>query len=88
MVLAEEFYENNIKKNRKESQELNVKVSIVGWSRLVVVILAVVIDYILYTQNSLKTIILVTIIFSIIFLALVFYHNNIFECKKKLDLLV
>ncbi|MFT8349539.1 MutS-related protein [Clostridium saccharoperbutylacetonicum] len=88
MVLAEEFYENNIKKNRKESQELNVKVSIVGWSRLAVVILAVVIDYVLYTQNSLKTIILVTIIFSIIFLALVFYHNNIFECKKKLDLLV
>ena len=39
MSLAEEFYKNNIENNSKESSDLSAKVNIIGWSRLVVVLL-------------------------------------------------
>jgi DNA mismatch repair ATPase MutS len=88
MKLAEEFYKNSVEKNKKESNFLSTKVNIVGWSRLVVVILGAIIDYFLYKQNASSVIIILTIIFIAVFLTLVFYHNNIFENKKRLDLLI
>ena len=48
MNLAEEFYKNNIEKNSKESSALSAKVNIIGWSRLAVVLLCVLVDYFLY----------------------------------------
>lgn len=88
MNSAEEFYKHSIEKSKKESNSLGTKVNIVGWGRLVVVILGAIIDYFLYKQNSMNLIIILTIIFITVFLALVFYHNNIFENKKRFDLLI
>jgi hypothetical protein len=88
MNSAEEFYRNSIEKNKKESSKLSIKLNIVGWSRLTVVLLGAVIDYFLYKQNAISLIIILTMIFIAIFIALVFYHNNIFENKKKFDLLI
>ena len=88
MGLAEEFYKNNIESNSKESSTLSAKVNIVGWSRLVVVLICALIDYFLYKQNKLIMIIVVTIFLLGVFLVLVFYHNNIFECKKRINLLI
>lgn len=88
MNLAEEFYKNNIEKNSQESNALNLKVNIVGWSRLIVLVLCGLIDYFLYRENKIDIIIIVTIFFIGLFLSLVIYHNNIFEYKKRLDLLV
>lgn len=88
IISAAEFYKNSIEKNKKESNALSIKVNIVGWSRLVVVILGAIIDYFLYKHNYMNLIIILTIIFIIIFIILIFYHNNIFESKKKFDLLV
>lgn len=88
MSLAEEFYKDNIKKNSKESNSLSVKVNIIGWSRLVILLLGILVDYLLYRQNKITLIMIATIFFIGIFLALVFYHNNIFEHKRRLDLLI
>lgn len=88
MSLAEEFYKDNIKKNSKESNSLSVKVNIIGWSRLVIVLLGIFVDYFLYRQNKINLLIFATTFFMGIFLALVFYHNNIFEYKKRLELLI
>ncbi|MDR3593355.1 MutS-related protein [Clostridium sp.] len=88
MSSAAEFYKNSIEKNKKESKALSTKVNIVGWSRLIVVILGAIIDYFLYKQNAISLIIILTIIFIAVFLTLVFYHNNIFENKKRFDLLI
>lgn len=88
MSFAEEFYNNNIEKGRTKIKELSVKVSIVGWSRLGVVLLGILADYFLYIENKMYLAILVTIFFLGIFVALVIYHNNIFEQKKKLNLLL
>ena len=88
MSLAEEFYKNNIENNSKESSAISAKVNIIGWSRLAVVLLCVVVDYFLYRQNKISLIIVTTIFFIITFLVLVFNHNNIFEYKKRIDLLI
>ena len=88
MSFAEEFYRDNVENNSKESNDLSVKVNIIGWSRLIVVLACLLVDYFLYSQNKINLIIGVTIVFIIIFLSLIFYHNNIFECKKRLDFLV
>ena len=78
MSLAEEFYKDNVDNNSKESNALSAKVNIIGWSRLAVVLLLALVDYFLYKQNKMNLIIGVTIVFIIIFLSLIFYHNNIF----------
>jgi hypothetical protein len=88
MNLAEEFYKNNIKKNSEESNAVRTKVNVVGWSRLAVLILGGLIDYFLYRENKMGTIVIITIIFIGIFLALIIYHNSIFEYKNRLDLLI
>jgi ABC-type multidrug transport system fused ATPase/permease subunit len=88
MSLAEEFYKGNIKKSTTKSEELSVKVNIIGWSRLIVVLLCIFIDYLLYRKNNINLIVLLTIFFMVVFLVLIFYHNNIFEHKKRTDLLI
>ena len=88
MHSAEEFYKDNIEKNSKESNALSSKVNVIGWSRLVVVLLCALVDYFLYKQNKIMMIVVVTIVLIVIFLILVFYHNNTFEYKKRIDLLI
>jgi len=88
MNLAEEFYKNNIEKSSKESSAVSTKVNVVGWSRLAVLILYGLIDYFLYRENKIGTIVIVTIFFIGVFLTLVIYHNSIFEYKNRLDLLI
>ncbi|OOM75743.1 endonuclease MutS2 [Clostridium puniceum] len=88
MNLAEEFYKNNIENNSREINAVRVKVNVVGWSRLAVLILGSLIDYFLYRENKIGALFIVTIAFIGIFLALVIYHNSIFEYKNKLDLLI
>jgi len=88
MKLAEEFYKDNIEKSSKESCAISTKVNIVGWSRLAVLILGGLIDYFLYRENKIGTIIVVTIFLLGVFFGLVIYHNSIFEYKNRLDLLI
>ncbi|AWK50729.1 DNA mismatch repair protein MutS [Clostridium beijerinckii] len=88
MSLSEEFYKNNVENNSKKSNALSSKVNIIGWSRLVVVLLCTLIDYFLYRQNKIMLIVVATIFLIGVFLGLVFYHNNIFEYKKRIDLLI
>lgn len=88
MKLAEEFYKDNIEKSSKQSSVISAKVNIVGWSRLAVLILGGLIDYFLYRENKIGTIIIVTIFLLGVFLGLVTYHNGIFEYKNRLDSLI
>jgi len=88
MRLAEEFYKGNIEKNTRKSKILSSKVEVIGWSRLIVFAICVLVDYFLYKQNRISLAIVVTIVLLGLFLFLIFYHNNIFELKKRIDLLV
>jgi DNA mismatch repair ATPase MutS len=88
MISAEEFYKSNIEKNINENNTLSAKVNIIGWSRLIIVLLGALIDYLIYKQNKVSLTIVITIFFIGIFLTLVFYHNNMFEYKKRVALLI
>jgi ABC-type multidrug transport system fused ATPase/permease subunit len=88
MSLAEEFYKNNIKKNGKESNDLSYKISIIGWSRLFIILFGLLVDYFLYGDNKVSLIIIVTIFFISIFFILALYHNGIIQYQKRLDLLI
>lgn len=72
MSLAEEFYKENIQRCLRQTKDLNYKVKIIGWSRLFVVILGLLTDYILYSQNKLNLILIPTIFFIGIFIVLIF----------------
>ncbi|WP_297418594.1 MutS family DNA mismatch repair protein [Clostridium sp.] len=88
MSLAEEFYKNNIEINKSKSKSLSAKVEIVGWARLVVALALILVDYFLYKQNKISFMIAATIFLICSFLYLVFYHNRIFEQRKRIDLLL
>ncbi|WP_160687253.1 MutS family DNA mismatch repair protein [Clostridium sp. C2-6-12] len=88
MRIAEEFYKDNVKKNSEASSALSFKVNVIGWSRLLVIILCLLVDYFSYKQDKIYVIIMATILFIVIFIGLVIYHNNIFEYKERFDLLV
>ena len=88
MSSAKEFYKENVERTLKQSSELDKRVSIIGWSRLGVVLLGAVFDYYLYKQNMINLIFIATIFFMGIFSVLVYYHNTMLENKKRLDLLL
>lgn len=88
MKIAKDFYENNIEKNSRDSSKLSFKVNVVGWSRLLVIILCLLVNYFLYKENKIDVVIVATIFFIVFFIGLVIYHNNIFEYKERLDLLI
>lgn len=88
MNSAKEFYKDNIERALKKSTDLENKIKIIGWNRLIVVILGALLDYYLYTQNKINLIFITTIFFIGIFLVLVYYHNAMLENKKRLDLIV
>lgn len=82
------IYEENISINSRISNLLNKKSNLVGWSKLAVLIIMIVIDYIFYKKNYYTDIIIVSIVGIFIFLILLFYHNNILEYKQKKDILI
>ncbi|WP_026886279.1 MutS family DNA mismatch repair protein [Clostridium beijerinckii] len=84
MSLAEEFYKGNIQRCLRQKNDLNYKVNIIGWSRLFIVLLGLLTDYFLYNQNKLNLILISTIFFVGIFIALIFYHNNIIQDREKI----
>lgn len=87
MNSAEEFYKENVERALKQSSDLENKVTVIGWSRLGVVLLGALFDYYLYKQNKINLIFIITIFFIGIFLILAYYHNTMLENKKRLKLL-
>lgn len=87
MSSAEEFYKENVERALKQSSDLENKVTVIGWSRLGVVLLGALFDYYLYKQNKINLIFIITIFFIGIFLILAYYHNTMLENKKRLKLL-
>lgn len=87
MSSAKEFYKENVERALKQSSDLENKATIIGWSRLGVVLLGALFDYYLYKQNKINLIFITTIFFISIFLILAYYHNTMLESKKRLKLL-
>ncbi len=82
------FYEEKITSHTSKRNLLNKKSSIVGWSKLVILILTIITDCIFYKKNNYSDIIIASIIGSLVFLILVIYHNSILISQRKEDILI
>lgn len=88
MKSAEEVYNRNIKVSKQKRDSLKVKINIISILRLVIVILCIFIDYILYRNNNINVALVSTLIFIVLFLFCVYFHDTLFNQKKRLDILI
>ncbi|MBE6071284.1 MAG: DNA mismatch repair protein MutS [Clostridium butyricum] len=86
--IARNFYKKNALDHKKNSNLLDRKGSMIGWSRLILLLALMIIDYFLYKKNNYNMIIIVSMLGVLIFLILVIYHNNILERKKREEILL
>jgi len=86
--IARNFYKKNALDHKKNSDLLDRKGSMIGWSRLILLLALMIIDYFLYKKNNYNMIIIVSMLGVLIFLILVIYHNNILERKKREEILL
>ncbi|MDK2827305.1 MAG: hypothetical protein PWP67_92 [Clostridium butyricum] len=85
---SEEIYNRNIKINKEKSDSLKVKINTVSIIRLGIVILCLLTDYFLYKNNNVNMMLLITLIFIGLFLFFIYFHDSLFNKKKKIDLLI
>lgn len=86
--IAKEFYKKSVLDHKNKSELLNKKGNIVGWSRLILLLSVIIIDYFLYKKNEYNMIVIVSILGIFMFLILVIYHNNILEMIKREEILL
>ncbi|SFC31782.1 MutS-related protein [Clostridium uliginosum] len=88
MIKAKDFYENNVEKNSKKSNVLLKKINIISWSRLIIVIAMMLIDYLLYKADKYTSLIFNSLFFISIFIGVALYHNIKLEDKKRIDVMI
>lgn len=88
MQSAEKIYTNNIKVNKEKRDNLKLKINVISIFRLIIIILCILSDYILYRSNNINTAILVTLGCVVLFLFVVYFHDILFNQKKRFDILI
>lgn len=88
MQKAEIIYSNNIKKYREKSDSLKVKINTISIVRLITVIACLVTNYILYKRDNINSILIFTGLFITVFLFFIYYHDVLFNQKRRLDTLI
>ena len=88
MNSAEKVYTNNINIYNEKSGNLKLRINFISIFRLVMVILVILIDYILYRSNNINTAIVVTVVCVVIFLFLVYFHDILFNERKRINILI
>lgn len=85
---SEDIYNENIKINKEKSNSLKVKINTVSSIRLGIVILCILTNYFLYKNNNVNMMLFTTIVFIGLFLFFIYFHDLLFNKKKKIDLLI
>ncbi|WP_394885704.1 MutS family DNA mismatch repair protein [Clostridium butyricum] len=85
---SEDIYNENIKINKEKSNSLKVKINTVSIIRLGIVILCILTNYFLYKNNNVNMMLFTTIVFIGLFLFFIYFHDLLFNKKKKIDLLI
>ncbi|GAA0077276.1 MutS family DNA mismatch repair protein [Clostridium sp. CTA-5] len=88
MNTSKKFYEDKISQNVKTSNLLLKQINIISWSRLIILILMLLIDYLLYKNGEYTLLIVSSIIFISVFIGVVIYHSNKLESKKRADIII
>ena len=88
MIFSERYYKNQISEKTEANKELENKIRIVGFFRLLVVLIALICGYISY-RNEQSTLFIINILtFIILFLVLVFYHDKLYMEKKRNNMFI
>ena len=88
MNSSERFYKDQINDKSSINEKLVNKIRIIGILRLLVVVSAVISGYISYKNNRNILFFISLITLSVIFLILVFYHDELYREKKRNDMLI
>ncbi|MBW6408846.1 MutS-related protein [Clostridium weizhouense] len=88
MDISKKFYEDKIAENVKTSNILLKQINIISWSRLIILILMLLIDYLLYKNGEYTSLIVSSIMFISGFIGVVIYHSNKLEAKKRSDIII
>ncbi|MBD7910671.1 MULTISPECIES: MutS family DNA mismatch repair protein [Clostridium] len=86
MSRAEAFYNENIEKNKSEICNLNKKIEVIGWCRLVILISGLIFSYRSYKSQGFLTAVGILSMTALIFLAVAFIHGKIIGKREKLDI--
>lgn len=84
-INALKYYKSNIEKSKNEISNMESNITKVGWSRLVIVIIMIVLGYFLYSKNSLIPLILSEVLLIAAFIIVATYHNKLINKKDKLE---
>ncbi|WP_294393569.1 MutS family DNA mismatch repair protein [uncultured Clostridium sp.] len=88
MQLAESIYTSNIKKYKEKCDSLRLKINVISSIRLMMIIGCIIIDYLLYKKNYINNMLIFTSAFAAVFLFLVYYHDILFNQKRRTDILI
>lgn len=88
MRKAEKVYNCNIETNKKKRDLLKAKINIISSVRLLMIIGIIIVDYILYRNNKVNIAAVITIILICAFAFLVYYHDILFNKKKRAELFI
>lgn len=88
MQSAESIYIRNIKKYKEKCDSLRLKINIISSIRLIMIIGCIVTDYLLYKRNDINNILIFTSAFTAVFLFLIYYHDILFNQKRRTDILI
>ena len=84
MGKAKNYYSDNIKKCNEELEQLNKVINIVGWLRLLVVIVIIALAYYLYRKFGIFYSILSIVLGTAVFMAMASYHNKKITKRDKI----
>ena len=88
MKMPEEIYSKNIEVNKQKSDLLKTRINIVSVLRLILVLICIAADYVLYRSNNINVLFGATLIFILLFLFMVYFHDVLFKKKSRIDILI
>lgn len=86
MNRAEKFYKDNIEKDKIQIDILNKKIDIIGWNRLLILIVGLFIDYRIYKSSGLFVAGIVLAIVLLFFTAVALVHGKIISTREKIEI--
>jgi len=88
MEKVEGFYKENIDRSEKEIYKLNILISQIGWGRLVILILGLVLSYKVYKDAGAFNGIAALVISLLLFFVIALIHGRIIVKRQRLEVIV
>lgn len=85
MDKAKKFYENNINLVKEKIKDLDKKIEVIGWSRLVILLAGLVLSYRTYKSSGVVNAFICLAITFVIFSTVAIFHGRIMKKHDELE---